>query len=134
LHFGAPSSVEESATHAYDRTALRWLGWASVPFVLGSAAWSLAFYEHRSWYSWALSSVATAVYVGGFLLMTPQLFVNYKLKSVAHLPVRVFIYRACGTFIGQCAQNKRGWCIASVSGCDFVLTRGLVLFLSVAAP
>lgn len=80
--------------------ALRYLAWAAVPFVLGAAAWSLAFYEHRSWYSWGLSSMATAVYVGGFLLMTPQLFVNYKLKSVAHLPVRVFIYRACGTFIG----------------------------------
>lgn len=31
--------------------------------------------------------------------MTPQLFINYKLKSVAHLPWRVFMYKALNTFI-----------------------------------
>ena len=31
--------------------------------------------------------------------MTPQLFINYKLKSVAHLPWRVLIYRFFNTFI-----------------------------------
>ncbi len=32
-------------------------------------------------------------------MMTPQLFINYKLKSVAHLPWRFLIYRALNTFI-----------------------------------
>ena len=36
---------------------------------------------------------------GGFILMTPQLFINYRLKSVAHLPWRVFGYKAMNTFI-----------------------------------
>lgn len=31
--------------------------------------------------------------------MTPQLFINYKMKSVAHLPWRRFVYRALNTFI-----------------------------------
>ena len=31
--------------------------------------------------------------------MTPQLFINYKLKSVAHLPWRSLMYRAVNTFI-----------------------------------
>ena len=31
--------------------------------------------------------------------MTPQLFINYKLKSVAHLPWKFFMYRALNTFI-----------------------------------
>lgn len=31
--------------------------------------------------------------------MTPQLFINYKLKSVAHLPIRVMVYRSLNTFI-----------------------------------
>jgi len=31
--------------------------------------------------------------------MTPQLFINYKLKSVSHLPWRVFVYKALNTFI-----------------------------------
>jgi len=31
--------------------------------------------------------------------MTPQLFLNYKLKSVAHLPWRVLVYKFINTFI-----------------------------------
>ena len=32
-------------------------------------------------------------------MMTPQLFINYKLKSVAHLPWRQMTYKALNTFI-----------------------------------
>jgi hypothetical protein len=35
----------------------------------------------------------------GFIMMCPQLFINYKLKSVAHLPWRAFAYKALNTFI-----------------------------------
>lgn len=33
----------------------------------------------------------------GFINMTPQIFINYKLKSVAHMPWRVMIYKVCTT-------------------------------------
>jgi len=39
------------------------------------------------------------VYALGFALMTPQLFINYRMKSVANLPWRRFVYRAINTFI-----------------------------------
>ena len=29
----------------------------------------------------------------GFIMMTPQLFINYKMKSVAHLPWRMMTYK-----------------------------------------
>lgn len=32
-------------------------------------------------------------------MMTPQLFINYKLKSVSHLPWRMMTYKALNTFI-----------------------------------
>ena len=35
----------------------------------------------------------------GFIMMTPQLFINYKMKSVAHLPWRMLTYKALNTFI-----------------------------------
>ena len=35
----------------------------------------------------------------GFIMMTPQLFINYKMKSVAHLPWRMMTYKALNTFI-----------------------------------
>ena len=36
---------------------------------------------------------------GRFINMTPQIFINYKLKSVAHMPWRVLAYKAFNTFI-----------------------------------
>lgn len=52
-----------------------------------------------SWYSWALHSIVNGVYAFGFLFMLPQLFVNYRLRSVAALPWRAFMYKAFNTFI-----------------------------------
>lgn len=52
-----------------------------------------------SWYSWTVNSMVNGVYAFGFLFMLPQLFVNYKLKSVAALPWRAFMYKAFNTFI-----------------------------------
>ncbi|XP_015706648.1 cleft lip and palate transmembrane protein 1 homolog [Coturnix japonica] len=37
--------------------------------------------------------------IAGFITMTPQLFINYKLQSVAHLPWRMLSYKALNTFI-----------------------------------
>ncbi|VDO29839.1 unnamed protein product, partial [Heligmosomoides polygyrus] len=59
----------------------------------------MMYVPHKSWYSWVLESLANGVYAFGFLFMLPQLFVNYKLKSVAHLPWRAFTYKAFNTFI-----------------------------------
>ena len=35
----------------------------------------------------------------GFIMMTPQLFINYKLRSVAHMPWKTFMYKALSTVI-----------------------------------
>ena len=32
-------------------------------------------------------------------MMTPQLFINYKLRSVAHMPWKTFMYKALSTVI-----------------------------------
>lgn len=37
--------------------------------------------------------------VAGFIMMCPQLFINYKLKSVAHLPWRQMTYKFLNTII-----------------------------------
>merc|ERR1712061_40554 len=35
----------------------------------------------------------------GFVMMTPQLYINYKLQSVEHLPWRALTYKAMNTFV-----------------------------------
>jgi hypothetical protein len=89
----------DAATERFDALATRTLGIGLAPLVAGWALYALVHYPHVSWYSWLISSLADAVYFCGFIGMTPQLFINYKLKSVAHMPWRVMAYKAFNTFI-----------------------------------
>jgi hypothetical protein len=46
-----------------------------------------------------LSTIYGFLLTFGFIMITPQLFINYKLKSASHLPWRMMIYKALNTFI-----------------------------------
>ncbi|CAI2340381.1 unnamed protein product [Caenorhabditis sp. 36 PRJEB53466] len=92
-------SVEENETDSIDAQAMKYLSVLLVPLVIGGAVYSLLYVPHKSWRSWLLETSANGVYAFGFLFMLPQLFVNYKMKSVAHLPWRAFMYKAFNTFI-----------------------------------
>mmetsp|Transcript_43509 Transcript_43509/g.113252 ORF Transcript_43509/g.113252 Transcript_43509/m.113252 type:complete len:199 (-) Transcript_43509:1351-1947(-) len=78
---------------------MRYLSYLLFPLVLGYAVYSLYYETHRSVYSFIISTLVGCVYTFGFIMMTPQLFINYKMKSVAHLPWKVFMYKALNTFI-----------------------------------
>ena len=88
---------EESLTDHYDKLAFRYLSPPLLIAVVSYAAYSLVYDYHRGWYAWLLESMVALVYGGGFIVMTPQLFINYRLKSVAHLPWRFFMYKALNT-------------------------------------
>jgi hypothetical protein len=97
------------------------LGPVLVFGVLAYAIYGLIWQKQSGWYSWFIKSAVGLVckfavevkcsflffiknyfmFVdgGGFVMMTPQLFINYRLQSVAHLPWRVFGYKAMNTFI-----------------------------------
>ncbi|XP_016924194.2 lipid scramblase CLPTM1L [Drosophila suzukii] len=94
-----PQLAQEQETDQFDRQGMRYLRYLLYPLCLGGAVYSLLYQPHRSWYSWTLNSLVNGVYAFGFLFMLPQLFVNYKLKSVAALPWRAFMYKAFNTFI-----------------------------------
>ncbi|XP_050395910.1 lipid scramblase CLPTM1L [Patella vulgata] len=91
--------AREKETEAFDSQAMKYLLYVLYPLCILGAGYSLLYVQHRSWYSWVLQSLVNGVYAFGFLFMLPQLFVNYKLKSVAHLPWRAFMYKAFNTFI-----------------------------------
>jgi len=88
-----------SRTKEFDDFAMKYLACLLYALVIGYAIYALVYESHKSWYSWVLGSLVGTVYTFGFVMMTPQLFINYKLKSVAHLPWRVFMYKALNTFI-----------------------------------
>jgi len=89
----------EQTTEKFDSEAMRYLSYILFPLLTGGAIYSLLYTPHKSWKSWTIQSLVNAVYAFGFLFMLPQLFVNYRLKSVAHLPWRAFMYKAFNTFI-----------------------------------
>ncbi|CAH0518133.1 unnamed protein product [Peronospora belbahrii] len=92
-------SYEDSPTAEHDRVAVAHLSYVLYPLVVGQALFTLVYGVHKSWYSWFVSSLTSFVYAFGFIMMTPQLYINYKLKSVAHLPWRAMVYKSLNTFI-----------------------------------
>uniref|UniRef100_A0AAX7VTH3 Lipid scramblase CLPTM1L n=1 Tax=Astatotilapia calliptera TaxID=8154 RepID=A0AAX7VTH3_ASTCA len=98
LQFGKLDESERR-TEEYDTLAMKYLSYLLYPLCIGGAVYALIFLRYKSWYSWLINSLVNGVYAFGFLFMLPQLFVNYKLKSVAHLPWKAFTYKAFNTFI-----------------------------------
>ncbi|KAG0268637.1 hypothetical protein DFQ27_006139 [Actinomortierella ambigua] len=94
-----PMTELESKTKEYDEEAFKYLTWAAFPMLGCYAIYSLLYQEHKSWYSFVVSTLVGFVYTFGFIKMTPQLFINYKLKSVAHMPLRTMMYKSLNTFI-----------------------------------
>ncbi|KAL8898869.1 MAG: hypothetical protein Q9207_006490 [Kuettlingeria erythrocarpa] len=62
-------------------------------------AFSLLYETHKSWYSFIITTLVGSVYAYGFLMMVPSLYINYRLKSVAHMPARAMTYKFLNTFI-----------------------------------
>ena len=86
-------------TKEYDDQAMKYLAYALYPLVICYAIYTLLYEEHKSWYSWVIGSLVGAVYAFGFIMMFPQIFINYKLKSVAHMPMKAMMYKTLNTII-----------------------------------
>ncbi|XP_045106786.1 cleft lip and palate transmembrane protein 1 homolog [Portunus trituberculatus] len=99
VRFTDKSTYVHSNTRQYDQLAFRYLSVCLFPLLGGYCVYSLVYNEHKGWYSFVLSMLYGFLLTFGFIMMTPQLFINYKLKSVAHLPWRMLTYKALNTFI-----------------------------------
>lgn len=99
VRFSDKGSYVESETKQFDELAFKYLSWVLFPLLGGYAIYSLVYVEQRGWYNWVLSMLYGFLLTFGFIMMTPQLFINYKLKSVAHLPWRMLTYKFINTFI-----------------------------------
>ncbi|XP_035275592.1 cleft lip and palate transmembrane protein 1-like protein isoform X2 [Anguilla anguilla] len=93
------SSESEKNTEEHDTQAMKYLSFLLYPLCFGGAIYSLIYVKYKSWYSWLINSLVIGIYGFGFLFIIPQLFVNYKLKSVAHLPWKALKFKAFNTFI-----------------------------------
>ncbi|XP_047315214.1 cleft lip and palate transmembrane protein 1 homolog [Impatiens glandulifera] len=99
LRFRNRESYAGNKTKEYDDMAMKYLSYLVFFLVACYSVYTLMYERHKNWYSWILSSLTSCVYMFGFIMMCPQLFINYKLKSVAHLPWRQMTYKFLNTII-----------------------------------
>ncbi|KAF3356508.1 hypothetical protein VdG1_03788 [Verticillium dahliae VDG1] len=92
-------SDTEEKTKEYDEIAFKYMYMAGVPLLIAYAVYSLVYDEHKSWYSYMIATLVGSVYAYGFLMMVPSLYINYRLKSVAHMPAKAMMYKFLNTFI-----------------------------------
>lgn len=92
-------SETEEKTKEYDAVAFKYLYMIAVPLLLAYAGYSLKYDTHKSWYSFVITTLVGSVYAYGFLMMVPSLYINYRLKSVAHMPAKAMTYKFLNTFI-----------------------------------
>ena len=92
-------SDTEEKTKEYDEIAFKYMYMAGVPLLLAYAVYSVLYEEHKGWYSFIITTLVGSVYAYGFLMMVPALYINYRLKSVAHMPAKAMMYKFLNTFI-----------------------------------
>ena len=82
----------------YNREATAHLYLATFPLLLGGAMYSLVYDGHGTYYEWFDATFADTAYYIGFVAMAQQPWINYRLKSVAYLPIKLFVYKIVATF------------------------------------
>ncbi|ORY25820.1 cleft lip and palate transmembrane protein 1-domain-containing protein [Naematelia encephala] len=92
-------SEEEKQTQEYDRQAFQIVSYFAAPVLLAYTGYSLLYETHRGWYSFIITTLAQAIYMFGFVQLVPQLIINYKLKSVAHIPMKAMMYKTLSTVV-----------------------------------
>ena len=85
----------QSKTKEFDDIAVSHLMYLIAPLMVGYAAYSLMHHQHKGWYSWVLNSLVGFVYMFGFVNMTPQLFINYKVRVLPALLSGVSCFLRC---------------------------------------
>lgn len=92
-------SETEEKTKEYDEIAFGYMYMVAVPLLIAYGVYSLVYETHKSWYSFVITTLVGSVYTYGFLMMVPSLYINYRLKSVAHMPAKAMMYKFLNTFI-----------------------------------
>jgi len=92
-------SEDEKKTQEYDKLAFRYVAYVAIPLLAAYSVYSLVYESHKGWYSFVISTLTSFVYMFGFAQLVPQLIINYKLKSVAHMPMKAMVYKTLSTVV-----------------------------------
>lgn len=65
LRFRDRDSYATNKTKEYDDLAMKYLTYVLIILAIGFSIYSLKYEQHKSWYSWILSSLTSCVYMFG---------------------------------------------------------------------
>ncbi|OHT13071.1 cisplatin [Tritrichomonas foetus] len=88
-----------SSTFEIDAEGSKYLSYLMIPLLIIYSIYSLVYEKFKSLYSFLIRVAVGAVYAFGFLAMLPQLYINYRLKTVAGMSGLVLALKFVNTFI-----------------------------------
>ena len=92
-------SANEEKTVEYDRTATKFMSMILMPILFGYTGYSFYYRGNMGLYSFFLKTLVSFIYAIGFINMTPQIYINYKFKSVERLPWKAMVYQFLNTIV-----------------------------------
>lgn len=92
-------SESECETEKYDRKATTFLSWIFFPLLAAYVVYSWVTAPSIDYYTFILKNLVAFIHAVGFINMTPQIYINYKMKSVEFLPWKGMVYQFLNTII-----------------------------------
>lgn len=75
-------SETEEKTEEYDKIAFKYMGIVAVPLLIAYAAYSLMYEDHKSWYSFVITTLVGSVYAYGFLMMVSTPTISHVISTL----------------------------------------------------
>ena len=89
----------QGETDEADQIGTKYLIIILIPLILIFSIYQILFVKFRSIKSYIIKCATGSIFAFGFLSMMPQLYVNYKLKTVAGMSRNAMVYKFISTFI-----------------------------------
>ncbi|KAI0244452.1 hypothetical protein L0F63_002104, partial [Massospora cicadina] len=89
----------EAEASEVDQIVLKYTLILSLPIAMTYGGYTLVYGKYSGFYSWGLEAVMALIYLLGFINMIPQVFINYRIKSVESIALGTFFFRAINTFV-----------------------------------
>jgi len=101
LNYKIKFQQDESKSHETEAISLM-TKYLFIPISVLYLSYRIYYYKqtiYSSYFKFAIQYLFFLFNLFGFVLMTPQIYINYKLKSVAHMPVKALTYKFLNTII-----------------------------------
>ena len=98
-YFRLKEHVSDPITREFDKKGSQFIIRFIIPVFVVYTGFCFLTKDYKNLYSFIIQSAVQLVYAVGFLYMFPQVYMNYKLKTVAGISGTVLGYKVVNTFV-----------------------------------